>query len=105
MKRLLPKMLYRMPKRGFPTPLAHWLRGELKQWVCERLLGPDSSIDLIFRKDFIADTLNQYLNSWKSRFRPLDEIGTHRIWMLLCLEGWLRGTRNESGIGLALQKA
>ena len=41
---LLPRVLASQPKRGFPTPLRHWLRGPLVSLLEDRLSGPGSHL-------------------------------------------------------------
>jgi asparagine synthase (glutamine-hydrolysing) len=101
----LPDQLYRLPKRGFPTPLAAWLRGPLAGWLRNRLCGPDSRLSVIFKPDYPAQAVEKYLHSWRRHVRQLDEIATHRIWMLLCLESWLRQTEETYGVRLRLESA
>ncbi len=98
----LPAALYDMPKRGFPTPLGSWLRGPLSGFLQKRLTHPDSSLTRLFRHDYLKATVDRYLAK-EPLLRPLDEIPTHRMWMLLGLESWLRqgeakwGVRFEAG--------
>lgn len=102
MRNQLPEILYRMPKRGFPTPLSRWLRHELKDWLQDRLLRKDSPLHRLFRPAFLSQFIKDYQSSWRKRVRPLDEIQTHRIWMLLSLEAWLRLSEERLGIRLEL---
>jgi asparagine synthase (glutamine-hydrolysing) len=97
---ILPEELFSLPKRGFPNPLAKWLRGPLHDWARERICGPETPLAELFERDFLERTFTAYVRSWRKRFRPLDEIPTHRIWMLLCLESWLRQTHERLGIRL-----
>lgn len=97
---VLPDELFAMPKRGFPNPLSKWLRGELAGWMEARLTGPGSALATLFEPAFLARTVATYRTSWRRRFRPLDEIATHRIFMLLCLESWLRQYRERMGVEL-----
>jgi asparagine synthase (glutamine-hydrolysing) len=99
---VLPGELYTMPKRGFPTPLAAWLRGPLAGWLRDRLCGPHSRLSRIFKAEYAAHAVESYLHSWRRHVRPLDEIATHRIWMLLCLESWLRQTEELYGVSIRL---
>lgn len=99
-KGLLPDELFTMPKRGFPNPLSRWLRAELAPWMEERIAGPQSPLTMVFEPSFLQSTVQAYKNSWRRHLRPLDEINTHRIWMLLCLESWLRQYRDRLGIQL-----
>ena len=97
MQPILPSMLYRMPKRGFPTPLSQWLRKPLKRWCHDRILGVDSTLPSIFKPEFLKSFFWGYMGSQWRHLRPLDEIHTHRMWMLLCLESWMRGMRDRFG--------
>jgi len=102
MRPFLPQILYRLPKRGFPTPLGHWLRGELNDWVRERLLGSGCRLEQLFRPEFLHGLVECYLASWRRKFRPLDEIQTQRMWALLSLEAFLRVTEERLGRKLHL---
>lgn len=97
---MLPDELYALPKRGFPNPLSKWLRGDLAEWMQARIAGPDTVLAELFDRAFLERTVATYLRSWRRFARPLDEIATHRIWMLLCLESWLRQTRDRLGVRL-----
>jgi asparagine synthase (glutamine-hydrolysing) len=99
---ILPRELYAMPKRGFPTPLAAWLRGPLAGWLRDRLCGPNSRLSRIFKAEYPKQAVETYLHSRRRHVRQLDEIATHRIWMLLCLESWLRQTEDLYGVSLRL---
>lgn len=102
MKGILPDILWHQPKRGFPTPLSKWLRGPLRNWMIERLVSPGSALQSLFRPDFVRKVVQSYLEGWQRRYRPLDEIPTHRIWALLSLEAWLRVSSERHGVKLSL---
>jgi asparagine synthase (glutamine-hydrolysing) len=102
MRDRLPEILHHMPKRGFPTPLSSWLRHELREWLQHRLLRPDCSLHRLFRPEFLRGFVGDYLSSWRRNARPLDEIQTHRIWVLLSLEAWLRISEERLGVRLEL---
>ncbi len=87
---LLPSELYQLPKRGFPTPLRNWLRGPMQSWMTKRLTAKDSPLQRLFRPEYLEAVVHDYQRSLKRKFRPLDELPSHRIWMLLSLEAWLR---------------
>jgi len=91
-----------MPKRGFPTPLAHWLRGSLAAWMTQRISAPQSPLRRLFRGDFLDRVAPGYVSSWRKGIRPLDEVQTHRMWMLLCLESWMRQFEERHDIRLEL---
>jgi asparagine synthase (glutamine-hydrolysing) len=99
---VLPAALFEMPKRGFPTPLRHWLRGPLSEWMRNRICDPQSRLNLLFRREYLEKTTDNYLTSWRRKIRPLDEIQTHRMWMLLSLESWLRQYEERLGVTLEM---
>lgn len=86
----LPRNLYQQPKRGFPTPLRFWFRNELREWMIEKITGPESGLRILFNDKWLRTTCHHYLASYKQNIRALDEIQTHKIWQLLSLESWLR---------------
>lgn len=98
----LPAALFALPKRGFPTPLSHWLRGALADWCKDRLLGRQSALHRLMTPEFLEGEVTRYLSSRKRHVRPLDEIPTHRMWMLLSLESWLRQTEEKLGVTVEL---
>ncbi|KTD21582.1 asparagine synthase (glutamine-hydrolyzing) [Legionella londiniensis] len=99
---VLPASLYDAPKRGFPTPLRIWLRGPLRDWFVDKLTGKQSALNILFKKDWLNKVCHSYLNSPRQRFRPLDEIQTHRMWQLLSLESWLRINLNNNYVSLEM---
>lgn len=101
-KTFLPPEFLSFPKRGFPTPLARWLRGPLKTWAEKRITAPDSALTMIFAHAYLVRTFARYQSSWRRHVRPLDDIQTHRMWMFLSLESWLRQTKEVQGIRLDL---
>lgn len=100
---VLPPRLFELPKRGFPTPLGRWLRGPLQPWMRDRLCAPGSALTRLFREDFLKATVERYVAAMTARIRPLDEVPTHRMWMLLCLESWLRQHETRYGVTLRLE--
>lgn len=98
----LPQTYLSQPKRGFPTPLRHWLRGGLAHIVNDRLAGSDGYLQTLFDPDLLAQTVRSYQSSWKRHVRPLDEIQSHRMWQLLSLEAWLRTWSERYGVTLRL---
>lgn len=87
---LLPESFFSQSKRGFPTPLRLWLRGNLKGILEERILGGNSRLSRLFDNDVLRRIIGNYARSPRRFIRPLDEIQSHRMWQLLCLEAWLR---------------
>jgi len=82
MKGKLPEALFRLPKRGFPTPLRLWFKKELKDYIrdfiCDQL-----TIIPMFKKEEVAKIVCRYQRSQiNSEF---DEIAAHKIWIFLNL--------------------
>ncbi len=103
-KSALPSDLYNQPKRGFPTPLRYWVRGPLKDWARQRLLGSDSRLTNIFQRKGIANFFDKYQGSLKGSIRALDEVQSQRVWQYLCLESWLRQCETELGVEIVVGK-
>ena len=98
----LPPSLYQLPKRGFPTPLASWLRGPLAPLVRERLASPHGALTRLFEPGYLKTVVSRFL-ARKAPLRALDEIPAHRMWMLLSLESYLR--QYEERLGVTLEAA
>jgi asparagine synthase (glutamine-hydrolysing) len=97
-KPYLPAPLLSAPKRGFPTPLRLWFRDSLYDFARERLLRDGPVQALAGRK-----TIERLLESHRHCPLPfaLDERRAHCIWILLCLESWMRQYRMDFGpVGL-----
>lgn len=90
MRGRLPELLYGLPKRGFPTPLRLWLRGDLAHWAEKRLLAPDTPLRSLFRARAVADVWSAFARGTWRRVRPLDELLVQRVWQLLCLDSFMR---------------
>ena len=99
----LPQSYLSQPKRGFPTPLRHWLRGGLAHLVHDRLARPDGYLQTLFDPNLLAATVKSYQTSVRRHIRPLDEIQSHRMWQLLSLEAWLRIWSERYGVTLRLR--
>ena len=102
-KDTLPKTYFEQPKKGFPTPLRHWLRNDLTNLVSKRLTDGNSHLCEVFNPLEIQKFINEYQTSWKQHLRPFDEIQTHKMWQLLSLESWMRTWYEKYGITLRLR--
>ena len=102
-KNRLPDSYFNQPKRGFPTPLRHWLRSDLADFVSQRLTGPNSHLSKIFDDSEIKRIMKKYQLSFRRHLRPLDEIQTHQVWQLLSIESWLRNWSDKYGVKLRIK--
>ena len=78
----LPKQILDRPKQGFGVPLAHWLRGQLRNLPEQILLDPTSLKRGWFREQTIRQIITDHHNGRRDN--------TNQIWALIQLELWLR---------------
>lgn len=97
----LPESYFHQPKRGFPTPLRHWLRGPLSDNLKVRL-GRSEYLSELLDPAALAGVLETFGGSWRRHVRPLDEVQSHRMWQLLSLEAWMRSWSQKYGVTLRL---
>lgn len=92
MKNRLPRLIYNLPKRGFPTPLRYWFKNQLKDFVREYILD---NFDLIpmFKIKEIEKILLRYQSAKMNT--PIDEIAAHKIWVLLNLIVYFRNQKTK----------
>jgi len=92
----LPESLYNKPKRGFPTPIHLWFKGQLKGWVEERLFDND---DELFDNVQMAKLWDNF-NAVKG-----DNLYTYnfgcKIFSVLCLKAQIRQKYNNKAISVA----
>ena len=82
MEPYLPREILYRPKMGFPTPLAHMFKGEMKGYVAD-VLGSERSLDRgYFRPEEVRRLVAEHLSGARDHHRVL--------WQLLVLEEWHR---------------
>jgi asparagine synthase (glutamine-hydrolysing) len=74
----LPADVFRGGKRGFGIPLATWLRGPLRDEMCDRLMSASFLEAGIFRPESIVGLINDHLG------RRDDH--SHRLWALMVFQ-------------------
>jgi asparagine synthase (glutamine-hydrolysing) len=82
MRGILPESILKRGKMGFGAPLGTWFRGELKGFVRERLLDPESPIYEYLRPEPVAVLVKRHGEA-SADLSP-------QLWALLTLESWLR---------------
>jgi asparagine synthase (glutamine-hydrolysing) len=82
MRKKLPDFIFKLPKRGFPTPLRLWFKKDLKGFIREYILENLGYLDMFnskMVKKIISSCTDSRINT------PLDEIMAHKVWILLNL--------------------
>lgn len=82
MKGRLPDFIYKLPKKGFPTPLRYWFKNELRRHIMDYLLDNYAYINMFKIKE-VEKVISKFQNSKLNT--PFDEIAAHKIWILLNL--------------------
>jgi len=76
----LPEGIAKRPKKGFGIPVSEWLKGPLKNYAEDLLLGDDVEQSGVLRRDGIAQIWSQHLQGKKDHRKNL--------WPLLCFRAW-----------------
>lgn len=76
----LPKSIAQRPKRGFGVPMAHWLRGPLRQWALELAHDDTTFARVPLAKATVRSLLQQHLTGQRDA-HPL-------LWAALVLLAW-----------------
>lgn len=80
---LLPDEIVDRPKSGMLVPVNHWYASELRRWAVDLLLGRQSRIRALLRRDSVAELLRFRSASVRPYFGE-------RIHLLASLEIWMR---------------
>jgi len=75
----VPQPILDRKKAGFPVPYTRWLRNELKDFVRDTLLNPNSALHAYFREDAIYGLVNRHESG---------EDCSQEVFSLLVLELW-----------------
>ncbi len=79
MKGTIPDILYKQEKRGFPTPLGHWLQNGLDKYFKQILLSKKALSRKIYKKTYV-----------KKLLKKTDFWSINKLWCLLNIEIWFR---------------
>ncbi len=89
MKPYLPEILYRLDKRGFPTPFSLWYRREpLKSFAEDILLDKRTRQRGIFNVRYLEEVFNRNLTSKSDTL--YDYTRANIIWSVEIVEAWFR---------------
>ena len=81
--RHVPREIVDRPKQGFGPPLAHWLRGPLREWAQDLLSEDRLSRQGLLDTSAVQRLLKAHLNGNADHGYPL--------WAVLMLQNWLDG--------------
>lgn len=79
--RHVPQALIERPKVGFGVPLAHWLRGPLREWAEELLSEERLHRDGFLNPGPVRQRWHEHLSGRRN--------GQHAIWCVLMFQAWL----------------
>jgi asparagine synthase (glutamine-hydrolysing) len=79
---LLPPEINRRGKMGFGVPVGAWFRGQLRDYLRDRLLAPDARYREMLSGPFVERLVHEHV-SGKRQAGP-------QLWTLICSEEWLR---------------
>lgn len=82
MKDLIPRKILNRPKMGFGIPIGDWLRGDMKEFTLDHLMGESFLTRGYFKRNVVEDLLAEHMGY------QVDH--SYKIWSLLMLELWLR---------------
>ncbi len=86
----LPQDILTRRKMGFGVPVSRWFRNELKEYMFEILLDPQSLKRGYFKKESVERLLREHL---EHRYDH-----SSKIWALLFLEIWFRTFVDQGGV-------
>jgi asparagine synthase (glutamine-hydrolysing) len=79
---LLPPEINRRGKMGFGVPVGAWFRGQLRDYLRDRLLAPNARYRDMLSGPFVERLVHEHV-SGKRQAGP-------QLWTLICFEEWLR---------------
>ena len=84
---LVPASVFQRRKMGFGVPLRPWFRGELRGFVHDVLDSPTTRLRQWLNHDAVRRLCHEHARGQADH--------SHRLWMLLTFEIWLRNIRLE----------
>ena len=78
----LPRSVLKKPKWGFAVPIGEWFRGEMRDFLCDHLLGDSARGRNFFRPKEVEHLVQLHLEGRQDL--------SHHLWILLMFELWQR---------------
>lgn len=78
---LLPPAILHRSKMGFAVPLQKWFAGQLREFLCDRLLDGGAHLRQYLDQGYVRQLLEDHLSHRADH--------SHRLWTLLTFEVWL----------------
>jgi asparagine synthase (glutamine-hydrolysing) len=79
---LLPPQILERGKMGFGIPLGTWFKGELREFIQDLLLSPQSRMREYLNPGYVAQLVREHLAGTRDHGQ--------RLWAILTFEAWLR---------------
>lgn len=79
-ERRLPSAICGLPKKGFTLPLAHWMRGDLKDWSHDMIFQNQSSWDAFLCPKTVGLLWEEHQNGWYDHSK--------RLWIVIAWTMW-----------------
>jgi asparagine synthase (glutamine-hydrolysing) len=80
--KLVPREVLYRKKMGFGVPITHWLRGEMKELLCDSLLSEKFAARGIVKRSEVEKLVREHLSAEKDN--------VWQLWTLLMLELWFQ---------------
>jgi asparagine synthase (glutamine-hydrolysing) len=80
MERLLPTEIIYRKKEGFPTPIANWLRTELKDFTMETLCSSAALSHGLFDRKAVRSLVDAHMRGTQNNNRLLFPLINFEIW-------------------------
>lgn len=80
MRGVVPDAILNRPKKGFPVPIASWLRGPLWPLLRDQLLAPNRAIGDVLNRRTVTQMVSEHETGQANR--------SDELWTLLVLEMW-----------------
>ncbi len=87
---ILPRDIVHRRKHGFTPPIGVWMRGDLKSYLGENLLDSGALMNQWLEPRVVAALVKRFQNG--------DDRFALPVWVLLCLEVWLRSTSRVEAV-------